>query len=354
MYSSTNFLSSGLAALALISSVAGLSAELLIHEPFEYERRQWMHGTDVPGEGIHGLDGGTGFSGPWFKENDGNWNSGIPANEDDYGDDFGARTEPLSYTDAHNNVLVTSGNQMRTAFGNRSWDRRTLTNTLGEPNSTVWLSFLAQAHGLAGTTRWAFVELKGFGDSDRIWVGNVNPVASGNWGIYLPDREEGAFSADAGDDYPMNVPTLFLVKLEFGDWDNITISVWLNPSDLNDEGALGEPVFNVVTDFGQLPELGVAGRYSTDFDEIRVATTFESALPNELEEPPAEAPRLAIARDGENVILSWPAAVPEFDLYSSGNLTDWDPVAEEPVQEGDDQTVAQPIEHDRRFFRLQQ
>ncbi len=265
-------------AAALIWTAGSVSAALIAYEGFDYDRKQWTDGTS-DGEGIAGLDGGSGWGGPWESLPD-RLNAGIPEGEDDYGAGFGARTAPLSYTDNFGNSLVTSGNQVRTAFGHNSWDYRPLANSLGEAGTTVWVSFLGQAHGLAGDNRWAFIELSVDG-GDRLWLGNVNPVSSGNWGIFLPDRSDGAVSEDAGEDFPMNEQTFFLMRLDFGNdpSESTDVTVWMNPPDLTDESALQTPVFQLETDFAQYNRVGVAGRYSTDFDEIRLGTSFDSVTP---------------------------------------------------------------------------
>jgi len=263
---------------ALAIGTAPAWAAIIAYEGFDYDRRQWFDGND-DGEGIAGLDGGTGWGGPWTSLPD-RLNAGIPEGEDDFGDGAGARTSPLSYTDNFGNPLVTTGNQVRTAFGNNSWDRRPLADPLGEVGSTVWVSFLGQAHGQAGENRWAFVELSVDG-GDRLWLGNVNPVTSGNWGVFLPDRSEEAISEDAGGDFPMNEQTLFLMRLDFGNdpSESTDVTVWMNPPDITDESALQTPVFQLDTDYATYNQVGVAGRFSTDFDEIRIGTSFDSVTP---------------------------------------------------------------------------
>jgi hypothetical protein len=354
--------SAGLCLLALTLGAASLCAELLVHEPFAYERRQGYVSTTIRGEGIDGLNGGLGFAGGWWRiiptNPDQDLFAGIPEGPDDYAPNDGwglvpgVRTAPLSYTDANNNRLLASGNQIRTAFVLRSWNRRDLAETIGDPGTTVWLSFMAQANGLAGSSRYAFVELASWGGTGRIWIGNVTPVSNGNWGMQLPDRSTGAFSRDLG--HPMDVPTMFLARIHFPDWENTNISIWLNPPDLTDEETLPAPIVQVDTDFTYLTLLGVAGRFSTDFDEIRIGTTYDSVTPSEFVPPVVEAPQLAIARDGANVAVSWPAAAAGFTLYSSEDLVLWTPVSEEPVVEDERNIVNVATETDRLFFRLQQ
>jgi hypothetical protein len=285
------------AGLALAATFASLtwgssqaSAMLLAYEPFDYERRQGYVSATITGEGIQGLNGGFGFSGAWFKNTDAALNSGIPGGPDDYapntgwGVSPGARTAPLAYTDAFGATLVTSGNQMRSAFGNASWDRRTLAQPLGEFGSTVWVSFLGQSNAITtDSPRFAFVELSNAG-ADRIWLGKVSPVVTGNWGIQMPDRTAGAggaVSADFGNDYRMNEQTMFVARLDFPESAQgvTTISVWLNPSSLTDELALSTPIYQSIINYAPISELAIRGRFSTDFDELRVGTTFDSVTP---------------------------------------------------------------------------
>jgi hypothetical protein len=277
------------AGLAL-AAASQASASLLVYEPFVYDRRQGYVSTTITGEGIQGLNGGVGFSTDWFKNVGTNLNSGIPHGADDYapntgwGTGVGARSAPLSYTDSFGNSLVTSGNQMRTAFGNASWDRRTLAEPVGDLGSTVWVSFLTQSNGNStDSPRFAFVELSNVG-ANQIWLGKVSPVITGNWGIQLPTRSAeagGATSADFGDDYRMSAPTMYLARLDFPETAAgfTAISVWLNPASLLNEGALGTPVFQSIHSYAPITELAIRGRFSTDFDELRIGTTFDSVTP---------------------------------------------------------------------------
>ncbi len=334
---------------ALVLGTAPAFAELLVYEPFDYERRQWMSG-DEPGVGIEGLDGGFGFAGPYVQDPvAGTRNAGI-ADANDFPE--GARTEPLRYVDQAGNRLVTAGNQLRSAFGNRSWDIRPLAQPLGEPGATIWMSFLAQAHGRSGSSRWAFVQLS-YNGTESIYVGDVTPVSSGNWSFQLPDRVGGSFSADLG--LPMDEPTMFLVKFQYPESTGgfTTIQVWLNPPDLTDEGALPEPISETIYPYVAYTHLGLAGRYSTDFDEIRIGTTYESVTPNEPDVDPI-VPQLAIAIDGENVRLTWEAAADGYLLHESADLVQWDPVADTPVVVDEMNEVILPRNQDRQFFRLQQ
>jgi hypothetical protein len=268
----------GLVLMAGVFCTHEASANLIAHEPFNYDRVQWYASTTVTGQGIAGLSGGTGWGGAWYST--GTLNAGVPV----YPDDFpaGSRTSPLSFTDGMGLSLQTSGNQMRTAYGVNSWDRRLLETPIGELGSTVWVSFLAQSDSISTTTsRYAFVELANTTANNRLWLGKVSPITTGNWGINLPDNTGRVLSADFGDSFRMNQQTMFLMRLDFPETaEGLTsVSVWLNPNDLSNESALPAPVFETLMTYTTWNQVGVAGRFSTDFDEIRVGTTFDSVTP---------------------------------------------------------------------------
>ncbi len=351
----------GAVLLGLAWAGGSLAAELLVYEAFEYERRQGHVNAEIPGEGIDGLDGGYGWDGGWSMTAPDNLNSGIPEGHGDFGEgetwgtNLGARTGPLSYSDVFGNSLTVSGNQVRTSFGNSSWERRSLAQPVGEPGSTVWMSFLAQAHAdSTASRRWAFVELSKNG-TNRAWFGNVTPVVSGNWAMQLPDHPEGSLYADAGEDYKMSEPTLYLVKLAFPEDSagRTRISVWLNPANLVHEKALRTPVFEFETAYTEYDQVGVAGRFSTDFDEIRIGTSFEAVTPTGVTPPSARG--LAIQRDREEMVLSWPAEGAEhLALYSSNDLGTWTESPHLPVTGDERRRVTVPASAGRQFFRLQE
>jgi hypothetical protein len=337
----------------------GASAAIHAYEGFIYERRQGHAGTEIPGEGIDGLNGGTGWNGPWSTTSSDNLKSGIPAGPGDYGagEDWGialgARVAPLAYIDIFGNRLVTRGNQIRTSFGLRSWERRQLAVPIGELGGTVWISFLAQAHGQAGTSRYAFVELFN-GDTEFVYLGNVTPVSTGNWGLQVSGTAAGIRHADAGADYPMDVPTMFLAKLEFPETSDgpIRISLWLNPRNLVHEKALLAPIVALETPCTLYTHVGVAGRYSTDFDELRIGTTFDAVTPTR-EIPWADA-ALTIERTEENLSLSWPLeGTGGFVFHTSHNLVTWTRAAVQPAQENGQNRITLPVTAAEGFFRLQ-
>jgi hypothetical protein len=348
-----------IAGLSLLGSVCAptvASGDLLIYEGFAYERRQGHAGAEISGEGIEGLNGGVGFASPWTTS--GNYNSGIPEGEGDYGsgstygNGLGARSGPLAYTDIFGNRLHTTGNQVRTSFGFQSWEERDLAQPIGHPGSTAWISFLAQAHGRAGSSRYAFVELSNAGQS-WLRLGNVNPVSSGNWGVEVHASASSVRYFDAGTAYPMDIPTMFLARMHFpsGPTGAIRLSVWLNPGNLRHENALLAPLCEFDLPSTTFNRLSVAGRYSTDFDEIRIGGSFEAVTPTQ--PAPIAIVRLKGDMSAEQVKLTWPAVGAEgFVLQSSTNLEHW---AELPVLTAIENGIARasvPVSGHAGFFRL--
>lgn len=347
-------------AVVLVLSLRGepVADELLAYEAFDYERRQGHAGSEIPGVGIDGLDGGSGWSGSWTTTQEGYLNSGIPEGPGDYGAGetwgitLGARAEPLSYTDAFGNSLATKGNQVRTAFGFASSERRELAQPIGEPGSAIWLSFLAQAHGdSTADSRWTFLELSNNGDN-RVRFGNVAPSNSGNWALELPDHPGGGIFQDAGENYRMSNPTFYLAKFEFPESDagQTRISVWLNPPSLVREKELPPPLFLIETAYTTYNQVGIAGRYSVDFDEIRVGTGFGAVTPTS---PSSDIP-VAVRRDEEDVVVSWPSeGAEQFALQVSDDLQKWVPANAQAGMENGEQAVTMPMTKDREFYRLE-
>ena len=265
-----------LVATLLHASLLEVNANLIAYEPFDYG--PIATGSDAnlnPSGGIEGLNGGTGWSGAWddLTTEDtfgtGNRATGI-AGPGDFPDND--RTAPLSFTDGKSNVLPTAGNQVRTSFGEKSVATRQLNGTYGNDGDTIWVSFLAQSASSSSGARWAGFEL---GDNTGQYFGKPNN--SGNWGFAsggtaLIDTGTGAGNA-----------VFYVAKLEFVSGLD-TLTVWLNPDlDAEPTASAGSSVSISLSSFS---EVTLAGRWSTDFDELRIGTTYASVAPSTGETPP--------------------------------------------------------------------
>lgn len=265
-------------------------AELLAYEGFDYDRVQWF--TTQPEwimvDGIGGLDGGTGFDAGWddqsgtqLFDNDGdgqpelyNIRGGI-ADVNNPGDftaeTAGVRT-PLGYTDAAGNSLRTTGNQYRGAFGNRNREFRALSTTLGQTGTSAWFSFLAQSDSV-GSTRYSRVGLtNSLNTEDGVFFGKIN--GDDTWAIQSPTVRS---------EITVDEQVLFLARIDFNDFlagESDVVSVWLNPESLEDEPT-SDPTLLIDAFTGDLSldTLQLHGRFSTDYDEFRLGTTFASVTP---------------------------------------------------------------------------
>lgn len=220
-----------------------------------------------------------------------NWSGGGGFRSDLYGQiaDTG-----LTYTDASNQVLDSTAGHLRFNRGithsvARSTQRSTASGLKGNlPNSGVYISVLLQIDviGTAGflafeqggsLTRYLGIEVTSAGNLE---VGSYN--LGGN-----PAKNIGA----------VNPGEVNLVVARF--YENNQLDVWLNPTDLNDSSnpdfsggdspgyVGGNPSYGLDTvtfNFGS----GGAGE-TIEFDELRVATTFQEAVPFTLIPEPASA-----------------------------------------------------------------
>ena len=257
---------------------AGAAGTLIAYEGFEYGRRPW--GTDgeswpAPGGLVH-LMGGQGWGSAWHDDFGASRLNGVAVYPADAGQAEDTRTDPLSYTDASGAMLASAGAQARTSYGTSSSSHRYIDlskvdseliatdGKLGADGSTLWISFLAQSYNGSGGDRWAWI---GLGDDLRL--GKIVD-ASGNWGI----EDVGAGQTRVGDVSSATV-VFYVARVEFGAAGE-QVSVWF---DLALGAAPGTPDISVgVTDF-TFAHVTLAGRYSTDFDELRLGSTFDSVAP---------------------------------------------------------------------------
>lgn len=161
---------------------------------------------------------------------------------------------------------MTNGNQARTSFGSRSIANRKLDDSYGEDGETIWLSFLGQAADRTGGARWAGISL----GPNALYFGKPNQES--NWGIRHTIDDGGTVTST-----PADLDVFFVARIDYkaGAED---IYMWINPlldemPDVDDADAFVQeslPVFDTIT---------LAGRWSTDFDEIRLGTTYRSVAP---------------------------------------------------------------------------
>ena len=192
----------------------------------------------------------------------------------------------FSYTDSLGNVLSGNGGQLQTGFGPHSHCAREIDisrvppslcddDMIGKDGSTLWLSFMAQSFDeRSSNLRSAYLYLGKF--NKGIMIGKSSLVDTGHWALETQvENDCRGFRID--NDYYSDRQTLFVVKIEFHSGHE-QVSIWLNPPLSNTEELPQANLITSVPDF-RFNEVGVHSRYSTDFDEIRLGTSFEAVTP---------------------------------------------------------------------------
>lgn len=268
-----------------VSLTVNLQANLIAHESFDYAPKA-TNDTLPGGTGITGLNGGTGFSGAW---NDfavstavgrtGDLGTGIISSDPITFVSAGNMTSPLSYTDTNGNELVTSGNQLRTSFGDGSVAERALPQTYGNDGETIWLSFLGQSYSNSNNRRWSGISLGGDLGYFGLAANNENTSANNanwsfaNFGATPGDEEfiDTGIAAGSGD------PSFVLIRIDYKAgaediymWVNPLLDVEPNILTADGSGSAALPTFDRIV---------VTGRWQSDYDEIRLGTSFASVTP---------------------------------------------------------------------------
>ena len=266
-------------------------AEMLVYEGFDYQRVQWRsdfeksEAAEQTG-GIAGLDGGLGFVEAW--RTDSSWDNGIAVASDypvpHYDSD--ARTTPLTYIDSNGNQLEQSNGALRTGFANYTRSHRNLASTIDQ--GEIWVGFIAQAAATRGS-RYSFISLgnadAGSDDADGCLRLGMDSSSSSKWNIQQVGSTSSEGTINSGD------MVMYLAKIQLNDFDPFDvenskdhIDVWFNPE--LDSVPTKEADISVDLDENLvINTVSVWSRYSTDFDELRIGTTFEDVTPYTVPEP---------------------------------------------------------------------
>jgi MYXO-CTERM domain-containing protein len=276
-----------LAVFAARAVATGPTSELIASESFDYAARNW--GTDATarpnGGGVNALNGGHGWLSAWADTGARFGGIAVPGPGFGTGISGDSRTAPLAFTDAAGASVQAAGGQYRGAFGTSSTSLRQIDTSrvnpsmlasngqIGADGSEVWVSFLAQSFAAAGTSgstqRFAYLQL-----GSNLRLGKLDNSPTGNWGVQ--DASAGgqiAFSSLAS-----NNQVMYLAKIEFRNGAEL-VSIWLNPTSLTNQALLGAPSMQIPVANFTFADLSIINRYSTDFDEIRLGTSFRSVVP---------------------------------------------------------------------------
>jgi len=190
--------------------------------------------------------------------------------------------ESLSFRDQNGYLLRTSGGQLRTSYGQTSRTERAIdplawpeeardSRGVGADGSVVWLSFLAQSFNEAGGARYAFLRV---GDEETgIRLGRLPGPDTSLWSAEV-DRTHGEYEGPYMSLIPAGEPALFVARIEFQAGPEM-VRVWLNPN-LSKSPDDSQADLEFTAPDLRLDRIRIEGRYSTDFDEIRLGPSFAS------------------------------------------------------------------------------
>jgi hypothetical protein len=243
-------LPSGLLASSLLSTIAltgsvVCAADLIAYEGFNYG------GTST----LHGLNGGSGFSAAWVK------NQQIPT---------GVAGPGLTWPN-----LVTAGNCAVTpSFGGTAYSIYTrLLSSYSAPGGVVYASFLFEPLPMPG--EGGGIE---FGPLTGGMIIGAHP-GTGHYGLM-----DTSFSGvDTGVPMQPNVTALCVVRIDDNFDGTITYGLYMNPTVGQPEPAFAEATYTMTGALPNLVRVMNDGGFATD--EIRIGKTWASVLPSTL--PPA-------------------------------------------------------------------
>ena len=285
-------------------AAAGQTPELIAYEGFDYPHRAVGYDSDLtPTDGgLYTFMGGSGWAGGWKELQTvsgitGDHYAGI-ATYDDSSDVSGDRATPLElYRFRGKKSDHTVAHKMRSSFGDCSVTNRYINTSavgedliknaqIGADGAEIWVSFLAQSYNTSTGVRWSFLQL-----GPGLRLGRIS--GSDKWGIQdarnLTNTDFGTIGT--------GTPVMFLAKLTFNNGNDLA-QVWLDP-ELSGESDLPAPDMEMtVTDF-TFSSVAVIGNYSTDFDELRIGTTFEAVAPTNAEPVEEDSDFVQIGNPGQ-------------------------------------------------------
>jgi hypothetical protein len=286
------------AIVGIVVFVASADADLIAHEPFNYQSIDAGRGRGPSGEGIGGLNGGIGFAGPWEDRATmipwsgatvaGNLGTGIVTGA---AGEFpeGERTDLFSYTDSQGHQLIIAGGQARTSFGSKSVATRLLDGTYGNDGETIWLSFLGQTH-IDKINRSAYSGIA-LGDGAG-YFGRRSGPGNQNWGYRDGLTDMHSSDVSTGE------LAFFVARIDY-QAGNDEVSIWLDP-DLDSEPLLANAAITASVPMPAFSHIALLGNTSSDYDEIRLGTDYASVAAR-VPEPAS----VALALSGLVGLLLW-------------------------------------------------
>ncbi len=266
--------------------------DLLAYEPFDYPATPFTVSREgniiwPASGGLHGLNGGRGWSEPWRETNS---KVAIIASYDEiefpWDSNDMRKFGPLSFTDETGHSLQIRGNLMRTATTPRSITARRFDfqnfpasvkdkGGLGRDGSVIWFSFLAQSSKSSALHNYYSYLIIGSKEVSGLRIGKLGAAPTGNWTAVglLTGAEVNLQTSNI----PSGQPVFLVGRINFEKGPEDCF-VWINPSLETEPSQESATMHLKVPDF-RFDGLAIHANHSSDFDEIRFGTTFKAVAP---------------------------------------------------------------------------
>jgi Phosphodiester glycosidase len=266
---------SNLAVFAQRPPAPMLPPDLVAYEPFDHPHHPWGVDADTTplGGGLSNLGGGTGWASSWLDDFASTRLYGIATYPADV---TGGRPTPLGYVDGAGRILETAGGQARACYGSdcaavrpidtnrvaQSW--LTAAREIGADGTEVWVSFLAQSETGDDGARWAYVTL-----GDALRLGRISE-GGGFWGLQDARSDSLTMSTLSAASV-----VFFVARIRFLAGSD-HVDAWMNPPL---DASPATPTLSMDLPSFTFRSVGLEGRYSTDFDEIRIGRSYAAVTP---------------------------------------------------------------------------
>tara|TARA_R110002111_G_scaffold257026_1_gene324934 strand:+ start:73203 stop:74477 length:1275 start_codon:yes stop_codon:yes gene_type:complete len=261
--------------------MARKAAQPFLYEGFNYSEELL---SEKKSEGVNGLQGGQGWSGPWIDEGPVYASIIEDPKQQTTGKNDMRLFGPLGFSDQYGNMLLTKGGQFRSGSNTESVAVRHLdlqqvpyalsdAKGFGADGEILWLSFMAQSYDNAGDGRYAYLD---FGNEESsLRIGKLASADRGNWSA--AGQVNGTEINTASSEVLSGQAVLIVARILFRPGAE-EVDLWLNPP-LNRIPDLDDVDLRLMAPDLRIERIKIVSRYSTDFDELRIGVSFVDVIP---------------------------------------------------------------------------
>jgi len=261
--------------------MARKAAQPFLYEGFNYSEAQLR---EKESEGVNGLQGGLGWSGPWVDEGPAYASIIEDPKQQTTGKNDMRLFGPLGFSDQYGNMLLANEGQFRSGSTTESVAVRHLdlqqvpyalsdAKGFGADGEILWLSFMAQSYDNAGEGRFAYLD---FGNEESsLRIGKLASADRGNWSA--AGQVNGTEINTASSEVLSGQAVLIVARILFRPGAE-EVDLWLNPP-LNRIPDLDDVDLRLMAPDLRIERIKIVSNYSTDFDELRIGVSFVDVIP---------------------------------------------------------------------------